>query len=168
MKGAIVLLVLALAACSSDPPVQAGEPATSPSASPSVSPSPQFRPGRVGEPFDIAPWRITVTSIKCGTAHELLAENDDNGQEPGDRVCVAFISYTNIDTKPHAYSGFDVSTPQPVDTFLGFAGESAYTGTRWAREVLNPGLSQTNELIFKVPAGVTLDSVQIGDFLIKP
>jgi hypothetical protein len=165
MKGAIVLLVLALAACTSaDPPVQAGEPATSPS----VSPSPQFRPAKVGEPFDIAPWRITVTSIKCGTAHELLGENDDNGREPGDRVCVAFISYTNIDTKPHSYSGFDVTTPQPVDTFLGFAGEAAYTGTRWAREVLNPGLSQTNELIFPVAAGVVIDAVQIGDVLIKP
>lgn len=135
--------------------------------SPVSSPSPQFRPGAVGQPFEIAPWRITVTSMKCGTAHDLLAQNADNGQEPSDRVCVAALTYTNIDTVPHRYgSGFDTATPSPVDSFLGLSGEKAYTGHKWVADDVNPGLSQTNELIFVVPAGITLDSVEIGDVLI--
>lgn len=165
--GAVVLVAaglgFALSGGSDAPSPQAVTPAVEP-----ASASPQFRPASVGKPFEIAPWRITVTSLKCGTAHELLAHNDDNGQEPTDRVCVAAISYTNIDKVPHSYgSGFDNTTPSPVDTFLGFSGDRAYTGHTWVSGEVNPGLSQTNEMIFAVPAGITLDSVQIGDVLVK-
>lgn len=132
------------------------------------SPSPQFRPAIVGQAFEITPWRITVTSIRCGTAHELLAQDDDNGQEPTDRVCVAALSYANIDKVPHRYgSGFDGSAPQAVDTFLGFSGESAYTGHTWLRGEVNPGITDTNQMIFLVPPGVSLTAVQIGDVLVK-
>lgn len=172
--GAVALVAvgvgLGFALSGGDPPPAAVDttPQVAEPATPSPSPSPQFRAGKVGQPFEIAPWRITVTSIKCGTAHDLLAENDDNGQKPTDRVCVAAISYTNIDKAPHDYgSGFDTANPSPVDTFLGFAGEAAYVGHKWAAQTVNPGLTQTNALIFGVPAGVALDAVQIGDVLVK-
>lgn len=131
-------------------------------AEPSASSAAPLRPATVGAPFDLGTWRITVTSIKCGTAAELLAQNADNGQEPTDRVCVAAISYTNTGTEPRMFGGIVEETPAE-DDFAGFAGGSRYDGTRWLSESVNPGLSQTNQLIFKVPAGVSLDAVVIGD-----
>jgi hypothetical protein len=166
--GAVVLGVVGVAlgvAFSRDDNTRTAGPTAGVTAGP-VSASPVFRPAQVGKPFDVGHWRITVTSMTCGTASELLAQNASNGQEPTDRVCVAAMTYTNIDTAPHLFGG-TIDETAPESTQLGFAGEAAYTGHVWLQETVNPGLSQTNELIFKVPAGVTLDSVQIGEFLVK-
>lgn len=127
-----------------------------------MSSAPPVRPAAVGAPFDLGEWRITVTSVRCGTAAELLAQNADNGQGPADRVCVAALSYTNTGAEPRLFGGTVDETP-PEDEFAGFAGGSRYDGTRWLSESVNPGLSQTNQLIFKVAVGVTLDAVVIGD-----
>lgn len=132
---------------------------------PSVAADPDTITAKVGEAFDIDPWQITVTSIKCGTAAEVLAQNASNGQEPGDRVCVAKISYKNTDKLPHLFGKSDedpmVSTPE--GSYAGYAADgSVYEGHTWAAERVNPGLSQTNELIFAVPAGLELTAVQIG------
>jgi hypothetical protein len=147
-----------------DPPTQDVQLPSPPPSSPSA---PQFRPAVIGQPFDLGIWRIAVTSIRCGTAADLLAQNADNGQAPTDRVCVAAISYTNTDKSPHQFGGTIDETP-PEDEFAGYAAGSRYDGTRWLSESVNPGLSQTNELIFKVPAGVSLDAVEIGDVRVVP
>lgn len=164
---AAALVLAVVAGCGADKTPARPSPATGeqPQPTPPASSAPALRAAVVGKPFDLAYWRITVASLECGTAAQLLAENADNGQAPTDRVCVATIRYTNIDTAPHAYGGVfgTVAGSEPTDPVVGFDDQGrTYDGRGWAGTPTNPGVSGTTQLIFTVAATVTLHAVQIG------
>lgn len=160
MRLSVAVAVLALtAACSSgtDEPKPAGAPALAATpSSPSSSPAPVLRAGMVGAPFEVPGWRITVTSVRCGTPKAVLGDRDDGTHGAG--VCVAALTLVNTAAVAH---GFDDATSPDFAAFDS-AG-NRFEGTRWLRGPVNPGVTDTNEYVFDVAAGVKVAAVLVGD-----
>jgi hypothetical protein len=101
--------------------------------------------------------------VRCGPADTL---RPGSGSEEPD-VCLVAVAFTNLGETPRPFSGTDEAAG-PTWRVVGYDVDGReFHGHGQLEAATAPGASGTSELIFVVPAGLTLTRVLVGDAFVR-
>jgi uncharacterized protein DUF4352 len=119
----------------------------------------------LNQPARDGDFQFTVTGLKCGVNH---VGSDLIGQDAQGQYCLVSIQIKNIDKKAHTFSdseqkAYDAKKVEySVDSTAALYANS---NSQVLFEQINPGNTVKGKLVFDVPDGTKLTSLELHDSL---